>query len=103
MFKNNVHKNHLPLIHQNIPQQITHKIHQAKKHRDSIPALLQLIPQNIPIPLPTYLHYHPKLHPPIPHRVVSINPFKAVTFREGFKPAEKPGTQIQHQIHYNQD
>ena len=34
---------------------------------------------------------------------MSINALRGVSFGEGFKAAEKPGSEIQDEIHYNQD
>jgi chorismate synthase len=36
-------------------------------------------------------------------KVVSINAFKGVSFGEGFKAAEKPGSEIQDEILYDND
>lgn len=44
-----------------------------------------------------------KLDGKIAQGVVSINAFKGVSFGEGFKAAEKPGSEIQDEILYNSE
>ena len=79
------------------------KIDEAKKDGDSIGGVVQVMAENMPIGVGSYVHYDRKLDGRIAQGVVSINAFKGVSFGEGFKAAEKPGSEIQDEIHYNQD
>ena len=103
MFKNNVDKNDVRVIDENIAQQMRDKIDEAKKDGDSIGGVVQVMAENMPIGVGSYVHYDRKLDGRIAQGVVSINAFKGVSFGEGFKAAEKPGSEIQDEIHYNQD
>lgn len=49
----------------------------------------------MPVGVGSYVHYDRKLDGRIAQGVVSINAFKGVSFGEGFKAAEKPGSEIQ--------
>ena len=55
----------------------------------------------MPVGVGSYVHYDRKLDGRIAQGVVSINAFKGVSFGEGFKAAEKPGSEIQDEILYN--
>ena len=52
----------------------------------------------MPVGVGSYVHYDRKLDGRIAQGVVSINAFKGVSFGEGFKAAEKPGSEIQDEI-----
>ena len=54
----------------------------------------------MPVGVGSYVHYDRKLDGRIAQGVVSINAFKGVSFGEGFKAAEKPGSEIQDEILY---
>ncbi|MFO3719786.1 chorismate synthase [Staphylococcus felis] len=77
-------------------------IDQAKKEGDSIGGVVQVIIDNMPIGIGSYVHYDKKLDGRIAQSVTSINAFKGVSFGDGFKMAEKPGSQVQDPILYNE-
>ena len=89
MFKNNVDKNDVRVVDENIAQQMRDKIDEAKKDGDSIGGVVQVMAENMPIGVGSYVHYDRKLDGRIAQGVVSINAFK--------------GSEIQDEIHYNQD
>lgn len=84
----------VPLVHDVIDQ--------AKKEGDSIGGVVQVIIDNMPIGIGSYVHYDKKLDGRIAQSVTSINAFKGVSFGDGFKMAEKPGSQVQDPILYNE-
>ena len=57
----------------------------------------------MPVGVGSYVQYDRKLDGRIAQGVVGINAFKGVSFGEGFKAAEKPGSQIQDPILYNDE
>ncbi|REH86864.1 chorismate synthase [Staphylococcus felis] len=77
-------------------------IDQAKKEGNSIGGVVQVIIDNMPIGIGSYVHYDKKLDGRIAQSVTSINAFKGVSFGDGFKMAEKPGSQVQDPILYNE-
>ncbi|MEJ7422892.1 chorismate synthase, partial [Staphylococcus haemolyticus] len=76
MFKNNVDKNDVRVVDENIAQQMRDKIDEAKKDGDSIGGVVQVMAENMPIGVGSYVHYDRKLDGRIAQGVVSINAFK---------------------------
>ena len=102
-FKAHLDQNDVRVIDDSIAQAIRDKIDQAKKDGDSIGGVVQVVVENMPVGVGSYVHYDRKLDGRIAQGVVSINAFKGVSFGEGFKAAEKPGSQIQDEILYNSE
>ena len=75
----------------------------AKKDGDSIGGVVQVMVENMPVAVGSYVQYDRKLDGRIAQGVVSINAFKGVSFGEGFKAAEKPGSEIQDEILYDNE
>ena len=59
--------------------------------------------ENMPVAVGSYVQYDRKLDGRIAQGVVGINAFKGVSFGEGFKVAEKPGSEIQDEILYDNE
>ncbi|CXQ32836.1 chorismate synthase [Staphylococcus aureus] len=100
-FKANLDRNDVRVIDDGIAQAMRDKIDEAKNDGDSIGGVVQVVVENMPIGVGSYVHYDRKLDGRIAQGVVSINAFKGVSFGEGFKAAEKPGSEIQDEILYN--
>ncbi|EJJ3721737.1 chorismate synthase [Staphylococcus aureus] len=100
-FKANLDRNDVRLIDDGIAQAMRDKIDEAKNDGDSIGGVVQVVVENMPVGVGSYVHYDRKLDGRIAQGVVSINAFKGVSFGEGFKAAEKPGSEIQDEILYN--
>ncbi|MBS3611686.1 chorismate synthase, partial [Staphylococcus aureus] len=90
-------------IDDSIAQAMRDKIDEAKNEGDSIGGVVQVVVENMPVGVGSYVHYDRKLDGKIAQGVVSINAFKGVSFGEGFKAAEKPGSEIQDEILYNSE
>ena len=103
IFKENTDKNDVRVINDDIAQQMRDKIDEAKKEGDSIGGVVQVLAENMPIGVGSYVHYDRKLDGRIAQGVVSINAFKGVSFGEGFKATEKPGSEIQDEIQYDRE
>ena len=58
------------------------------KDGDSIGGVVQVMVENMPVAVGSYVQYDRKLDGRIAQGVVSINAFKGVSFGEGFKAAE---------------
>lgn len=102
-FKQNIDKNDVRVIDESIAQKMRDKIDEAKKEGDSIGGVVQVMVENMPVAVGSYVHYDRKLDGRIAQGVVSINAFKGVSFGEGFKVAEKPGSEIQDEILYHSE
>lgn len=102
-FKANLDRNDVRVIDDSIAQAMRDKIDEAKNEGDSIGGVVQVIVENMPVGVGSYVHYDRKLDGRIAQGVVSINAFKGVSFGEGFKAAEKPGSEIQDEILYNSE
>ncbi|HDP5815761.1 TPA: chorismate synthase [Staphylococcus aureus] len=100
-FKANLDRNDIRVIDDGIAQAMRDKIDEAKNDGDSIGGVVQVVVENMPVGVGSYVHYDRKLDGRIAQGVVSINAFKGVSFGEGFKAAEKPGSEIQDEILYN--
>ncbi|HCC5684389.1 chorismate synthase [Staphylococcus aureus] len=100
-FKSNLDRNDVRVIDDGIAQAMRDKIDEAKNNGDSIGGVVQVVVENMPVGVGSYVHYDRKLDGRIAQGVVSINAFKGVSFGEGFKAAEKPGSEIQDEILYN--
>ncbi|HCY7872153.1 TPA: chorismate synthase [Staphylococcus aureus] len=100
-FKANLDRNEVRVIDDGIAQAMRDKIDEAKNDGDSIGGVVQVVVENMPVGVGSYVHYDRKLDGRIAQGVVSINAFKGVSFGEGFKAAEKPGSEIQDEILYN--
>ena len=100
-FKANLDRNDVRVIDDGIAQAMRDKIAAAKNDGDSIGGVVQVVVENMPVGVGSYVHYDRKLDGRIAQGVVSINAFKGVSFGEGFKAAEKPGSEIQDEILYN--
>ncbi|HDK3168368.1 chorismate synthase [Staphylococcus aureus] len=102
-FKANLDRNDVRVIDDSIAQAMRDKIDEAKNEGDSIGGVVQVAVENMPVGVGSYVHYDRKLDGKIAQGVVSINAFKGVSFGEGFKAAEKPGSEIQDEILYNSE
>ncbi len=102
-FKANLDRNDVRVIDDSIAQAMRAKIDEAKNEGDSIGGVVQVVVENMPVGVGSYVHYDRKLDGKIAQGVVSINAFKGVSFGEGFKAAEKPGSEIQDEILYNSE
>ncbi|HEH2663247.1 TPA: chorismate synthase [Staphylococcus aureus] len=102
-FKANLDRNDVRVIDDSIAQAMRDKIDEAKNEGDSIGGVVQVVVENMPVGVGSYVHYDRKLDGKIAQGVVSINAFKGVSFGEGFKAAEKPGSEIQDEILYNSE
>lgn len=100
-FKASLDRNDVRVIDDGIAQAMRDKIDEAKNDGDSIGGVVQVVVENMPVGVGSYVHYDRKLDGRIAQGVVSINAFKGVSFGEGFKAAEKPGSEIQDEILYN--
>lgn len=101
--KENIDHNDVRCINDDVAEKMRNRIDKAKKDGDSIGGIVEVVVENIPAGIGSYVHYDRKLDGRLAQAVVSINAFKGVSFGEGFKAAEKPGSEIQDEIAYDNE
>ncbi|WP_323702328.1 chorismate synthase [Mammaliicoccus sp. Dog046] len=101
--KENIDHNDVRCINDDVAQKMRDRIDEAKKDGDSIGGIVEVVVENMPAGIGSYVHYDRKLDGRLSQAVVSINAFKGVSFGEGFKAAEKPGSEIQDEIAYDNE
>lgn len=101
--KQNIDHNDVRCINDDVAEKMRNRIDEAKKDGDSIGGVVEVVVENMPAGIGSYVHYDRKLDGRLAQAVVSINAFKGVSFGEGFKAAEKPGSEIQDEIAYDNE
>lgn len=101
--KSHIDQNDVRVIDEGIAQEIRDKIDQAKQEGDSIGGVVQVIVDQMPVGIGSYVHYDRKLDGRIAQSVVGINAFKGVSFGVGFKAGSLLGSQVQDPILYDDE
>ncbi|PNZ33905.1 chorismate synthase [Mammaliicoccus vitulinus] len=101
--KENIDHNDVRCINDDVAEKMRNRIDEAKNDGDSIGGIVEVVVENMPAGIGSYVHYDRKLDGRLAQAVVSINAFKGVSFGEGFKAAEKPGSEIQDEIAYDSE
>ncbi|MGO1989235.1 chorismate synthase [Mammaliicoccus vitulinus] len=101
--KENIDHNDVRCINDEVAEKMRNRIDEAKNDGDSIGGIVEVVVENMPAGIGSYVHYDRKLDGRLAQAVVSINAFKGVSFGEGFKAAEKPGSEIQDEIAYDSE
>ncbi|PYZ94512.1 chorismate synthase [Salipaludibacillus keqinensis] len=78
-------------------------IDHAKENGDSIGGIVEVIVENVPIGLGSFVHYDRKLDGKIAQSVLSINAFKGVEIGLGFEAARMKGSQVHDEIAHNEE
>ncbi|KIL48931.1 chorismate synthase [Jeotgalibacillus alimentarius] len=78
-------------------------IDEAKKNGDSIGGVVEVVVENVPAGLGSYVHYDKKLDAKIAAAIMSINAFKGVEFGLGFEMARLPGSQVHDEIAWSEE
>ncbi|EUJ41608.1 chorismate synthase [Brochothrix campestris] len=83
-------------------EQMKARMDQARRDGDTIGGLVEVVVDNVPEGIGSYVHYDRKLDARIAAAVMSINAFKGVEFGLGFEMANIPGSEVQDEILYNE-
>ncbi len=83
-------------------QKMMAAIDQAKEEGDSIGGVVEVILEEVPAGLGSYVQYDKKLDAKIAAAVMGINAFKGVEIGIGFEAASKPGSQVHDEIIWNE-
>ncbi|TFE03207.1 chorismate synthase [Jeotgalibacillus salarius] len=75
----------------------------AKKNGDSIGGVVEVVIENVPAGLGSYVHYDKKLDAKIAAAIMSINAFKGVEFGLGFEMARLPGSKVHDEIAWSEE
>lgn len=92
------HANDVRVVDESLAQAMRDRIDAAKKAGDSLGGEVEVTVMNVPPGLGSYVHYDRKLDGRIAQSVISINAFKGVSFGDGFKMADMPGSEVQDPI-----
>ncbi|ADU30135.1 chorismate synthase [Evansella cellulosilytica] len=84
-------------------QQMKIAIDQAKDNGDSIGGIVEVVAENLPVGLGSYVHYDRKLDGKIAQAVMSINAFKGVEVGVGFEAARMLGSDVHDEIIYTDE
>lgn len=84
-------------------KKMVEKIDIAKREGDTVGGIVEVIVENMPPGIGSYVHYDRKLDGKLAQAIVSIQAFKGVEFGEGFQIVEKFGSQIHDEIYYNHE
>ncbi|AMB99859.1 chorismate synthase [Aerococcus urinaehominis] len=84
-------------------QAIKDRIDQAKRDGDTLGGIVEVRAYNVPAGLGSYVQWDRKLDGRLAQAMVSINAFKGVEFGDGFKVADRPGSQVMDEIAYAAD
>lgn len=94
--------NDVRVINDALAQGMRDRIDAAKKAGDSLGGEVEVTVVNAPPGLGSYVHFDRKLDGRIAQSVISINAFKGVSFGEGFKMADMPGSEVQDAIMFDE-
>ncbi|MCR6096515.1 chorismate synthase [Salipaludibacillus agaradhaerens] len=78
-------------------------IDEAKENGDSIGGIVEVIAENVPVGLGSFVHYDRKLDAKIAQGVMSINAFKGVEIGLGFEAARMKGSDVHDEITHDEN
>ncbi len=78
-------------------------IDQAKKERDTVGGIFEVVAYNVPIGLGSHVHWDRKLDARIAYAMMSIQAMKAVEIGDGIGGACRFGSQVHDEIYYQKD
>lgn len=84
-------------------KQMTQAIDEAKENGDSIGGVVEVVVENMPAGIGSYVHYDRKLDGKLAMAMMSINAFKGVEIGLGFEMARKPGSQVHDEIAWTKE
>ncbi|WP_394187533.1 chorismate synthase [Paenisporosarcina quisquiliarum] len=84
-------------------KQMTKAIDDAKESGDSIGGVVEVVVENMPAGIGSYVHYDRKLDGKLAMAMMSINAFKGVEIGLGFEMARKPGSQVHDEIAWSEE
>jgi chorismate synthase len=84
-------------------EEMIEKIDQAKKNGDTLGGTVEVIVENVPAGLGSYVHYDKKLDGKLAAAIMSINAFKGVEIGLGFECANLPGSEVQDEISWSEE
>lgn len=87
----------------NVEEAMKQKIDDAKEAGDTIGGVVEVILENVPVGLGSYVQWDRKLDGKIAQAMLSINAFKGVEFGIGFDVANKPGSQVMDEIIWSKE
>ncbi|SDW59032.1 chorismate synthase [Marininema mesophilum] len=84
-------------------QAMIREIDAAKAEGDSLGGVVEVIVENVPVGLGSYVHYDRKLDARITQAIVSINAFKGAEVGIGFEAGERKGSAVHDEILWSEE
>ncbi|NLO90287.1 MAG: chorismate synthase [Clostridia bacterium] len=84
-------------------EEMLKEVDAAKREGDSLGGMFEVIADNVPPGLGSYVHWDRRLDGRLAQAIMSIPGVKGVEIGIGFEAAEKPGSQVHDAIYYNDD
>ncbi|SFS94490.1 chorismate synthase [Marininema halotolerans] len=79
------------------------EIDEAKEEGDSLGGIVEVIVENVPVGLGSFVHYDRKLDARITQAIVSINAFKGAEVGIGFEAGERKGSAVHDEILWSEE
>ncbi|ADH99633.1 chorismate synthase [Salisediminibacterium selenitireducens] len=86
----------------NAEEKMKQAIDDAKQNGDSIGGIVEVVAENVPVGLGSFVQYDRKLDAKISMSVMSINAFKGVEVGLGFEAARRNGSKVHDEIIYSE-
>lgn len=99
--KQAIEQNDMRVTDQGKVDDIHHLIDQAKKDGDSLGGIIQVVADNVPAGLGSYVSWDTKFDGQLAGAVMAINAIKGVSFGMGFDATRHPGSEVMDQITYD--
>lgn len=96
-------QNDLRMVDQDEVEAIHQVIDQAKRDGDTLGGIIEVIVENVPAGLGSYVNWDTKLDAKLAAAVMGVNAMKGVSIGEGFAAAKKPGSQVMDPIEWEKD
>lgn len=79
------------------------KIAEAKKHKNTVGGIFEVVALNLPVGLGSHVHWDRKLDARISHAMMSIPAMKGVEIGLGFEAGTRLGSEVHDQIYYDKE
>ena len=99
--KRQVESNDLRILNHDKVSLIHDLIDQTKRKGDTLGGIIQVIVENVPAGLGSYVSWNTKLDAKLAGAVMGVNAIKGVSFGDGFNDAENLGSQVMDEISYD--
>ena len=90
-------------IDETTEKQMLEAIEEAKRNKDTLGGVFEVVVHGLPPGLGSYVHWDRKIDGRLAQALLSINAMKGVGIGDGFEAAAKPGSAAHDEIFWNED